>query len=307
MRPVAPPRLRAGDRIGVVAPSGPAAKAAVAAGARALERAGFRVVLGRHVGDRRGHLAGSDRARRDDLNRMLRDPDVRCVLMARGGYGAMRIADEVDWNAMRRDPKVFAGFSDATYLHLGFARHAGVRTLHAPNVQGLAEGGAGDLARFVSWITTPRPPDGVRILAAPRRLAGGAAAVRGRILGGNLVLFQYAATAGLLPSTRGRILFLEEVNEPPYKVDGMLAALAAGGWLRGTRGVALGRFLRCVPRPGRREQPLRTVLREHLGALGVPVWGGIAAGHGAPNRPLPLGALARLGGGRLVVEEGLVS
>ena len=307
MIPIAPPRLRAGDRIGVVAPSGPVRAADLKAGIRALEAAGFRVVMGRHVGDRNGHLAGTDAARASDLNRMLRSPDIRCVLMARGGYGALRIASEVDWAAMRRDPKIFAGFSDATFLHLGFALRAGVRTLHGPNLTGLSRGRGSELRRWLAWTTEPRPAAAWRTFGAPRRLAGPAGAARGRVLGGNLVLVHYAAASGLLPPLRGKLLFLEEVNEPPYKIDGMLAVLRLGGWLRGVAGVALGDFLKCVPRPGRRELPLATVLRDHLGALGAPAWRGIRSGHGEPNLPLPLGAMATLARGRLTYEEGLVS
>jgi len=110
-----------------------------------------------------------------------------------------------------------------------------------------------------------------------------------------------------LPPLRGRLLFLEEVNEPPYKVDGMLAALRNGGWLKGLKGVALGDFTKCVARPGRRELPVTLVLRDHLGLLKIPTWQGIRAGHGKLNLPLPLGALATLARGRLMYEEGLVS
>jgi muramoyltetrapeptide carboxypeptidase len=307
MIPTAPPRLRPGDRIGVVAPSGPVLARALAAGARALEGAGFRIVIGRHVRERRGHLAGADRARAADLNRMLRDPDIRCIVMARGGYGALRIAREVDWGAMRRDPKIFAGFSDATCLHLGFARFAGLRTLHGPNVHGIAAGRGSELNRWIAWVTQPSPPPEVRTLSAARHLSGPHRATRGRLLGGNLVLVQYAALIGLLPRARGRILFFEEVNEAPYKIDGILASLRLGGWLRGATGVALGDFTRCVPKKGRRELPLSSVLRDHLGPLGIPVWRGVRAGHGKRNLPMPLGAMARLGGGRLFFEEGLVS
>jgi muramoyltetrapeptide carboxypeptidase len=305
--PVAPPRLRAGDRIGVVAPSGPVLPRALLAGARVLEEAGFRIAFGRHVRERRGHLAGADRARLDDLNRMLRDPDIRCVLMARGGYGAMRIASEVDWGAMRRDPKIFAGFSDATFLHLGMARHAGVRTLHAPNLHGLGARRGSEIERLLSWLTDPSPPERVRTLAAPRRLNGAGGSAEGCVLGGNLALVHYAAAAGHMPSVRGCILFLEEVNEPPYKIDGMLCALREGGWLAGVRGVALGDFTRCLPRKGYRELRLRQVLEDHLRPLGAPAWSGLQAGHGPRNYPIPFGAKATLGKGRLVYEEGLVS
>ncbi len=306
---IAPPRLRSGDRIGIVAPSGPVRRREVEAGARALEREGFRVVLARHVFDRRGHLAGEDQARADDLNRMLRNPDIRCVLMARGGYGAMRIAESIDWGAMRRDPKVFAGFSDATFFHLGFSRNAKVRTLHGPNLQGFGRGRGGELRRWISWVTRPIPPDSIRILSVPRRLAGGGGIRRGRVLGGNLVLLHYAVGTPVMPSLRGSILFLEEVSEPPYKIDGMLCQLRLSKVLAGIRGVALGDFYRCKPKPGRRELPLRRVLVDHLEPLGVPVRTGIQAGHARRNLPFPLGARALLDGrrGRLVFEQGLVS
>src|SRR2546427_7634848 len=182
---MAPPRLKPGDQIGVVAPSGPVLRKYVVAGLRVLQAAGYRPRLGRHVYDRYGHLAGSDAARADDLNRMLRDPDVRCVLMARGGYGAMRIAAEVDWGAMRRDPKIFAGYSDATFLHLGFQARAGVRTLHGPNLHGLGFGHRGEIVRWLEGLRDPLPGARIRELAAPLRLAARGPRISGRVLGGN--------------------------------------------------------------------------------------------------------------------------
>ncbi len=306
---IAPPRLRPGDRIGVAAPSGPVLRRYIERGARALEQAGFQVVVARHVFDRRGHLAGSDAARAEDLNRMLRDPDIRCVLMARGGYGAMRIAESVDWSAMRRDPKVFAGFSDATFLHLGFARRAGVRTLHGPNLHGFALARGSELSRWTAWVTQPRPSPSIRTLRAPIRIARGPGVARGRLMGGNLALLHYAVGTDVLPAARGAILFLEEVNEPPYKIDGMLCHLRLSGSLRGLKGVALGDFYRCVPRRKGRELPLRRVLEDHLGQLRIPALGGIKAGHARLNLPFPLGARVTLDArrGRVDFEEGLVS
>lgn len=304
---IAPPRLRPGDRIGVVAPSGPVLRQYVAEGARALEREGFRVVLARHLFERRGHLAGSDATRAEDLNRMIRDPDIRCVLMARGGYGAMRIAESVDWRAMRKDPKIFAGFSDATFLHLGFARNSGVRTLHGPNLHGLARRGA--LRRWVAWVTQPLPAESIRTLRAPRRIAGALRTVRGPVLGGNLQLLDYAVGTGVLPRLTGSILFLEEVSEPPYKIDGMLCHLRLSRALAGVRGVALGDFHRCRPRSRRPELKLVEVLQDHMEPLGVPALAGIRAGHKFLNLPFPLGARAALDPrkGHLRFEQGLVS
>jgi muramoyltetrapeptide carboxypeptidase len=279
-------------------------------GARRLEEAGFRVTFARHLFDRRGHLAGEDQARVDDLNRAFRNPDVRCVLMARGGYGLLRLAESIDWAAVRRDPKVYAGFSDATYLHLGLALHANLRTLHGPNAQGFGGRSVGELKRWVAWVTSPRPDARWRTLSAPRRLEGTPRGViSGRVRGGNLVLIHFAALTGMAPSLRGSLLFLEEVNEAPYRVDGLLASLRASGALAGIRGVALGGFTNCVPQKGHRELPLRAVLRDHLALLRVPVAGGIRAGHGARNAPFPLGARATLDTrrGLLTFDEGLVS
>jgi muramoyltetrapeptide carboxypeptidase LdcA involved in peptidoglycan recycling len=189
------------------------------AGLKVLEQAGYRPRLARHIYDRRGHLAGTDAARADDLNRMLRDPDIRCVLMARGGYGAMRIATEVDWGAMRRDPKIFAGYSDATFLHLGFQARSGVRTLHGPNLHGLGFRRRGEIVRWLRWLSDPHPAQGIRELAVPLKIVGSSQMVSGRVLGGNLALVNHAACTSYIPSLRGAIVFFEEVNEPPYKID----------------------------------------------------------------------------------------
>jgi muramoyltetrapeptide carboxypeptidase len=169
-------------------------------------------------------------------------------------------------------------------------------------------GRRGEIVRWLAWLSNPLPAPGFRELAAPLRLKRGPG-VSGRVLGGNLALVHHAAGTPYLPSLRGAILFFEEVNEPPYKIDAMLAHIALAGSLRGVRGAALGSFIHCVPRPKHRELSLRQVLRDHIGGWGVPALGGIKAGHGRRNLPLPLGARAILDPrrGRLIFEEGLVA
>ena len=128
-------------------------------------------------------------------------------------------------------------------------------------------------------------------------------------MGGNLVLLHFAALTGILPSLRGSILFLEEVNEAPYRIDGLLVGLRDSGALVGVKGAVLGGFTNCVPQPGHRELPLEVVLTDHLSPLSIPVLRGLPAGHGMRNAPFPLGAKATLTPRRGILEfdEGLVS
>ena len=149
-----------------------------------------------------------------------------------------------------------------------------------------------------------------RLPTGPALAAGGGGGkARGRVYGGNLVLVHYATGTRFMPDLGRAILFLEEVAEEPYKIDGMLSRLTLEGTLRRLRGVVLGSFTACVPKRGRRELPTPVVLRDHLARLGIPVLSGIPAGHGKRNRPVPLGALATLDARRRVLrfEEGLVS
>jgi len=173
----------------------------------------------------------------------------------------------------------------------------------------LGFGRRGEITRWLTWLSDPRPAAGIRELAVPNPIAATRAPASGRVIGGNLALVHHAACTPYLPSLRGAILFFEEVNEPPYKIDAMLTHIALAGVLKGLRGVALGDFVHCVPKPRHRELTLGQVLRDHLGGLGVPALGGLKAGHGKRNLPLPLGARAMLDPrrGRLIFEEGLVA
>jgi muramoyltetrapeptide carboxypeptidase len=246
----------------------------------------YRVRFDRGIFERCGYFAGSDARRRDELESALAERDVAAVICARGGYGISRIAGAIDWSALKRAPRWLVGFSDATALHVEAVRQ-GVASLHAPNVTGMGRGDAATRAALIDALEQPRAR---RELTSLETLVEGEA--RGVLFGGNLTLLHACATAGRLALPPACILLLEDVAERPYRIDRMITTLLAGGHLRGVAGVVLGEFERCPPGPD--GVPVQEVLRERLGGLQVPVASGLPVGHGVVNRPLVLGAPARL-------------
>ncbi|MEU8574338.1 S66 peptidase family protein [Streptomyces asoensis] len=291
---VRPSRLAPGARVAVVAPSGPVAEERLQAGLDLLRGWDLDPVVAPHVLDRHGrlpYLAGTDADRAADLQRAWCDPRVDAVLCARGGYGAQRVVDLLDWDAMRAaGPKVFIGFSDATTLHEAFAVRLGLVTLYGPVAAGI------DFvknARAQEHLrATLFAPETVRTVGATRAarpaLASGRA--RGVTLGGCLTLL---ATGHGTPHTRagagGGLLLLEDVGEQPYAVDRALTQLLRTGWLDGVHGVLLGSWDRCGP-----YEALRPVLVDRLAGLGVPVVEEFGFGHGEGALTVPLGVSATL-------------
>lgn len=259
----------------------------MARGVELLTAWGLEVVTAEHVYARAGYLAGTDAQRLADLNTALGDPAVRGVWCTRGGYGTQRIVDGLDLAAVRADPKVVVGFSDITALQLALWRGARLATVHGPGAAWLDErtgpAAAQSLRRAVLTDET------VLIAARPDEQTSGiriGAAVGGTLLGGNLSLL--AASVGTVdfPDLRGAILLVEEVSEPPYKVDRMLLHLRRAGVLDGLAGVALGQFTECADGW---TTSIVDVLTDHLSTWDVPVLGGLPIGHGHDQLTVPLG------------------
>ncbi|MBI4957359.1 MAG: LD-carboxypeptidase [Myxococcales bacterium] len=282
---ILPPAVRPGDVVRVVAPSGPAEPLLVW---RALgwlsER--YRVRFERGIVERSGYLAGADRRRSSELEAALREPDVRALLVMRGGYGASRFVHALDWSALADGPRWVVGFSDATALHVEASR-VGVASLHGPNVAALGRADADARARFVGALEAP---------AGPRCWQGLVTWVSGRaegpLFGGNLTLLHACAAAGRLRVPAGAVLLLEDVTEKPYRIDRMLTTLAAGGHLAGVCAVVLGDFTECAA--GVDGVAVEAVLRERLESLGVPLAVAAPFGHGRRNEAFALGMPARL-------------
>jgi muramoyltetrapeptide carboxypeptidase len=277
----------------LVSPSGPTRAERVARGIELLTGWGLSVVLAPEAYARHGFLAGTDDQRLASLNAALRDPAVRGVVATRGGYGAQRIVDGLDFDAVRADPKVVVGFSDITGLQLALWRGARLATVHGPGAAWLdSRTPASSACSLRAAIMTDAPvvasrdPD-----AETGPVAIGGPPVTGTLLGGNLCLLTSSIGTVDFPSLSGAVLLLEEVEEAPYKVDRMLTHLRRAGVLDGVAGIAIGQFTRCAD-----EWPVSIVdvLLDRLGDLGVPVLGGLPIGHGPGQLTVPVGVPAVL-------------
>ncbi|MEV0244327.1 LD-carboxypeptidase [Streptomyces sp. NPDC050674] len=289
---VRPPRLTPGARVAVVAPSGPVPEERLQAGLDILRGWDLDPVVTPHVLGRHrelGYLAGTDAQRAADLQNAWCDPSVAAVLCARGGYGAQRMVDLLDWTAMRAaGPKVLAGFSDVTVLHQAFATRLGLVTLYGPAAAGvdfLKNARAQDHLRATLF-----EPESVRTVRAtpPGVLVPGRA--RGVTLGGCLsLLASDLGTPHAHPGARGGLLLMEDVGESPYRLDRYLTQLLRSGRLDGVAGIALGSWEGCGP-----YEEVRAVLADRLGGLGVPVVEEFGFGHGPGALTIPLGLTGEL-------------
>ncbi|MEU4420990.1 LD-carboxypeptidase [Actinoplanes sp. NPDC024001] len=290
------PCLRPGDLARIVSPSSPPGRAEVARGVQLLSSWGLRVELGEHVFEQWGYMAGRDEQRVADLNAALRDPEVRAVITTRGGKGAYRIVDEVDVEAARRDPKPLVGFSDVTHLHVALWARGGLASLHGPfaNWFDPAMGPATEESLRRALMTT-EPVVLCRDQRETTASVNTEGTASGPLVGGNLDALRTEAGAGL-PNLRGTILFLEHQRGTGLgEVDRALTQLIRTGTLDGVHGIVLGQFLgfeKDLDSPSLGGWTIVDVLRDRLARLGVPVLGGIPAGHGFHPPTIPLGTSA---------------
>lgn len=291
-----PKALRPGDKVALLCPSGPAKDAAhLKEGAEKVKSLGWQPVVGRNAGAVFGYLAGTDEQRAEDFNEALRDPEIRGIMALRGGYGAMRILDLIDYDALRRDPKVLMGFSDVTALHLAFLAH-GVFSFHAP----CGESSWSEFSRSTLPVLTSDQPFGTM-----RQNPGGDPLVtlhrgtaEGRLVGGNLSVFAALVGTPYAAPLAGSIVVLEDIGEDPYRVDRMLTQLLLAGLPRAA-GLIFGNF-RPRPRTGAeapepgRDFTMGQVWRQVAAKAGIPCLAGLPFGHVIANHIVPWGVRARL-------------
>ncbi|MBR5429645.1 MAG: LD-carboxypeptidase [Firmicutes bacterium] len=293
---ITPKPLRPGDTVAMIGISGcihnDHPQEEVDQAAQNLRDLGFRVVVDPTCARQFGFLAGTDQERADALNRAFADDGIDGIWCIKGGYGCARMLDLVDWDMIRTHPKAFVGFSDITAVHIGLLERCGLQTFHSPMPRKpITEASRGSLMAAIAGTPLPEfvNPDGTSLTA----LRGGAA--EGMLVGGNLSLISSACGTRSDLDTTGRILFLEEIDEDSYRVDGMLQQLYNAGKLSACAGIVFGAFTNCNEEYDHSNCFTVDELLEQMAArLQVPVLRGLQAGHLSDTLTLPLGRRVRL-------------
>ncbi|MBC8181216.1 LD-carboxypeptidase [candidate division KSB1 bacterium] len=307
---IKPKQLSNGATIGVVSPaSRPSDEQKYSNGIQYLKNLGYKVVESRHVLDSYGYLAGKDRDRIDDLNLMFRDSQIDAVFCSRGGYGVPRIIDEIDFNSLQNDPKIFVGYSDITSLNLAILAKTGLISFSGPMVA--VEMGAGiDQITEQNFWKTLKTSEPMGILENPSDLpiqVVKSGRAKGRLLGGCLSLINVVLGTPFCPDFNETILFIEDIEEEPYRVDRYLAQLKMAGVLDRISGLVIGQFVDCIP--GDPEKPnlkLEQVFDDYFSDLDIPIISNFAYGHVPVKHTLPVGVQVELdteNGGLIILES----
>jgi muramoyltetrapeptide carboxypeptidase len=297
-----PPRLKKGDVIGLIAPSGYTTDAAIEKAVGNIESLGYRVKLGANLRASFGNYAGTAQQRLDDLHAAFADPEVNAIWAIRGGSGGISLLAGLDYALIRAHPKIFLGYSDITALHLAMYRHAGLVTFHGPVAASTLSDYASE--QLLAVLADPQPrtvipmssANAYRALTEPvytaRTIHAGVAS--GVIMGGNLSMVAALAGTPYAAEIAGALLFLEDVNEAPYRIDRWMTQLDLAGGLKNAAAVIIGICENCGPGHEDQSLTLDQTLALHLDPLTIPAVTGYSIGHIRNQCTLPIGIQATL-------------
>jgi muramoyltetrapeptide carboxypeptidase len=302
---IKPTALKGGDAIGIVAPAGPVNREKFDRAIARIHARGFRTKTYADIYRSHGYLAGDDDTRTKELMAAFADPETSAVWCARGGYGVMRLLDRIDFDVIRRNPKIFVGFSDITALHITIRQRTGLITFHGPNLQDgfgkpddMPAPNEAALWRLIradhQGEDDPAYTYGTWLMNDLELRSIHAGASTGRLTGGNLAVLCGMLGTPFEIETTGRILFLEDVSERLYRIDRYLSQLRLAGKLRGLAGVLLGSFSYDEGDQPEKASDVAALMHEFFAPLGVPVLAGFPAGHERLNLALPIGGLVKL-------------
>ncbi|HMA86747.1 MAG TPA: LD-carboxypeptidase [Desulfosalsimonadaceae bacterium] len=280
--------LSPGDTIGIAAPASPFDKSQFEFGIRFLEEQDFRLRIPSEIFHQDRYLAGSDAQRARLINALFADDSVQAIWCARGGYGALRILPLLDYSLIHAHPKAFVGSSDITAMLSALSERCDMPVFHGPMIVSFADA---DEASCQAAIEMFRMPGAWTLTAEPVHVIQPGQA-SGPVAGGNLTTLVHLIGTPYEPDFSGKLLFVEDIGEAPYRIDRMLTQLKLAGKLSHIQGVILGSFIDC----GTSEE-IYAIAEQIFSDLSIPVLGGIPAGHGSRNMMLPIGVKATLDAG----------
>jgi muramoyltetrapeptide carboxypeptidase len=295
-----PKRLAAGDTVALISPASATFESVDAQIAKeSLAALGLTVHLGAHMMERHGYLGGDDKARAADINGLFADKEVAAIHPIRGGWGSSRVLPYLDFDVIRRNPKILLGYSDITALLLAVQAKTGLVTFHGPIGMGRWDAFSIDYYKRLLFDGEALTYQNKRDLSSDRNaltqtefrvqtITPGAA--RGRLLGGNLTVLTAIIGSPYLPEWDNAILFTEDVHEEPYRIDRMLTQLKLAGVLNRLKGFIFGSCSECTPGEGSYGAlTLEEIFIDHIKPLGIPAWQGAMIGHQQPQWTLPEG------------------
>lgn len=303
---VKPEKLEKGDLIGLVSPASlPADLSRINKGVSYLENMGYQVEVGKNVGSQRGYLAGTDEQRLEDLHDMFANKEVKAIFSVRGGYGSGRLLEKIDYDLIRKNPKIFVGYSDITALQMAFLKNTGLVTFAGPMVAVDFHDEVDPFAEEIFWSTLTsknkigkikNPEDeNFYILSHGRD--------EGMIIGGNLSILCSLMGTEYEPDYQDKILIIEEIGEVPFRVDRMFNQLRLAGVFKKVRGVILGRFVDCYESDDKKSSlSLNDVIADYFANLDIPVFYNIKHGHIRQNITIPFGLNVKLNTSRKFIE-----
>lgn len=279
---IPPPVIKKGDGIGIIAPAGPIVPEVFKRGVQLLEGLGFTVFHSPDILEESGYLAGTDQRRTKEFHALWANPSVKIIIAARGGFGTSRLIEQLDYDLIARSPKILVGFSDLTILLNAIYQKTGLVTFHGPMLSTLVRDGKATLDIF-NQLTKPNFEN---IKARPLEILRDGSA-QGVLVGGNLTCFQHLSGTPFMPAGGEKILFIEDINEPAYRVDRCLTYLKMIGVLDGFAGIILGKFLSAdLSRQADCELIWNRVLEL---TEKIPIWADFPVGHGKENLLMPIG------------------
>jgi len=307
MKIIKPKKLKKGDVIGVISPaSSPSDLEKIEKGVKYLESLGYRVEVGNNVGKIHGYLAGTDEERLEDLHSMFKNKNVKAIFNVRGGYGSGRLLDKINFGLIKRNPKIFVGYSDITALQLAFLKKTGLVTFAGPMVAvDFSQDKVDPFMEENFWkiITTSKKIGKLNNPNEERFYTLTKGRGEGKLVGGNLALLISLMGTDYQPDFKDSVLLIEDIGEDPYRVDRMFYQLKYAKVFNKVKGIILGRFVDCYIKD--KSQPslsLNDVIADYLADLKVPVIYNVKHGHIKENLTIPWGLKTKVNTSRCFIE-----